>query len=403
MGNLTGTEDVHLPRYVEGLGLAMAECSHTHRVHLARRSNDTDTRRVLSFSLSDRGRFIAALALDKKKYFFDITPRDDTTFLTCGNAVVHAIKDYAPELLLEGEELFSPPPVNIFVRDKKIDTSSHQSITPLSDEQLPDNNHIPHEDTPIPDADKQTTEPFTAPADIWNPRTLALYHASLEWIFGPNDPSEYLLIDDHHGKIRALTEKMTSYFSAAAGSVHRALDPLRQCKVIEKEVTADNTPTSWWIVRFVANAPLVKEELKTLWDSRKNKQGKPLTLILSASPSPDGATVPIPEPLDTHIQNDQHDQPRENDTHASASDVSDEFTAKVEMLRTLQASLHTDVHVKMNSLYETIAEFCRKKNEELVRQQERFTDFLTTQDTSRVQNISTLLKRIAEIASQEAQ
>lgn len=393
MGNLTGTEGVHLPKYVQALGFAMAECSYTHRVHLARRSNDTDTRRILSFWPSNRGRFVAELAWDKKKYSFDVTPRDDITFLDCGNAVVRAVKDYAPGLPLEGEKLFSTPPVHVFMRDKITDTPSRQNTTAVSDELSTDDNYIPHEDTPVQHTE-ETVEPFTVPADIWNARTLALYHAALEGIFGHNDPSEYCLVDDHHGKIRALTEKMQNYFAAAAGPVHRALEPLRKHRAIKKEITMDNVLTGWWIVRFVINAPPAEQDLKILWDSRKHQQGKPLRALWPPASS-NGSTALVPEPLDTDIQNKQ---PHEDDAHAS---IPDGFDAKVKIMRALLISLNTDVHKEMNSVYATITEFCRKQNDELARQQTRFADFLTTQDTLQAQNVSTLLTRLLQVASQE--
>lgn len=391
MGNLTGTEDVHLPKYVQALGCAMAECSYAYRVHLARRSNDTDTRRVLSFWPSDKGRFIAELAWDKKKYSFDITPRDDITFLDCGNAIVRAVKDYAPGLPLEGEELFFPPPVDVFMKDISIDKSSHQNATALSDGPLTDDNHAPHTvqiDTPTPHIE-ETASLFTAPAHIWNVRTLALYYAALEGIFGHNDPSEYLLMDDHHGKIRALTKKIQNYFAAAAGSVHRALEPLRQHKVVEKDVTADNTPTGWWIVRFVTDAPPAGEKLETLWDSRKGRQGKLLESVLPANSKE--STDPVPKLLDACVQDNQLREDR-NLTPV----LPGEFDAKVEMLRTLQRSLSADVHAQMNTVYATIEEFCRQQNEELTRQHARFADFLTTQDILRIQDVSMLLTRLLE-------
>lgn len=392
MGNLTGTEGIHLPKYVQGLGFAMAECSYTHKVHLARRSNDTHTRRILSFWPSDKGRFIAELAWDQKKYSFDITPRDGITFLDCGNAVVRAVKNYAPGLPLEGEELFISPPMDIFMTDKRINTPSRQSTTILSDEPVPDDNHVPpHEDTPIP-CTQQAEKPFMAPADIWNARTLALYHTALEWMLSSHDQSEYLLIDNHHGKIRALTEKMVHHFSTAPGSIHRALDPLRQYKVIEKEMAANNIATGWWIVRFVTDAPPAEKDLKILWDSRKHQQSRPLMPVSPARPH--GSTIPVPEPLNTQVKKDQ---PRESDIYAP---IPDEFDTKIEKLRALQISLRGIVREETSSIYTTIAEFCRKQNEELARQQERFADFLTPQDFERTRNVCTALTHLLETVSE---
>ena len=392
MGKFLVAENIFPPKYVSELGSVMTMPHLVHKVFLSRNPHDNDTRRVLHFKRDTGGKFKAELARDQKKYVFEVTPIRTATLLECGNAIVYAVQEYDPSLLMENIELFAMT-AHTFTPDEKISVSSSEEnkmdLSMLNEKDVPVNHvdNAEHGNVSQP-PDLHTSKLLRVPDTIWNARTLAIYHVMLELVTGENDPSECVFIDNFHGKIRALTAKMEKYFTVIAGHITNALKPLKEYNVVEKEMVMGSF-TGWWIIRFVQDVPLFNESSKELWASRNGKQGKPLIPI---SPTdPDGSSSQ-PTPLSSN--DNQNEVSQVYNTEESKFSIPSEPETQKYLFDQLKLSLQANAKAEMEHTYAAIAAFCTESIQAINQLLKKNTEFLTTENSLLAKDINNSLKQL---------
>lgn len=269
---------INPPHEVISFGETVAGCSGVEKAFLCRSRKDPNVLPpTVLFQEGSGGRFVANFFFGKRKYGIDITPSKNMGTTECGQEVLSCIQNVHAHVAIRGDELFQKVYVPTLARTREEEAmdsrdSTGDGASTVSKTMFP--------------------ELLVVPPEIWgNPRVLAIYRYIETMLWGNENDSDFVLIDETCGKVHAMVRHLEDAFSASGGTVDDPLRILRGNEVVARELVRDSVGNPWWIFRFVENVPEEIEGEKdpiALWALRSRR---PVSSPASAEVSKQGSAV----------------------------------------------------------------------------------------------------------------